>query len=139
MNKTNHYRGKESPCYKTGIGFFFAYRRSLKGKPKFCNRCGKDLTNANRYTWCLHHIDHDRTHNTIDNFELLCKRCHQLEHSCKENIPKTYQKVCKICGKSFTAKIHNCLYCESCRAIWRRMKRKGNFEYVCNKIRQGNV
>lgn len=30
----------------------------------------------------VHHIDHNRGNNKIDNLQLVCKRCHQIEHEC---------------------------------------------------------
>lgn len=30
----------------------------------------------------MHHKDHDRKHNVLSNLELVCKRCHQIEHEC---------------------------------------------------------
>lgn len=30
----------------------------------------------------VHHIDHNRANNKIDNLQLVCKRCHQIEHEC---------------------------------------------------------
>ena len=30
----------------------------------------------------VHHIDHNRDNNKIDNLQLVCKRCHQIEHEC---------------------------------------------------------
>lgn len=30
----------------------------------------------------VHHLDHDRHNNVIENLELVCKRCHQIEHEC---------------------------------------------------------
>lgn len=50
-------------------------RRAIKVIPNVCNRCGslKDLL--------AHHIDKDRTNNSLENFEILCKKCHQLHHT----------------------------------------------------------
>ena len=36
----------------------------------------------------LHHLDHDRTNNSVDNLEGVCKRCHQIEHECWLNFNK---------------------------------------------------
>lgn len=55
MNKTNHYRGKENPHYKYGAGEFVRKRAEIKAKIGKCERCGKDLTNAGRYEWVVHH------------------------------------------------------------------------------------
>ena len=74
--------GQENAAYKNGIGFFMSIRRVIRDTRKCCERCGKDLIGVGRYGWAVHHKDHDRTNNDISNLELLCKRCHQLEHNC---------------------------------------------------------
>jgi hypothetical protein len=45
-----------------------------------CSRCA---------SWAVlaHHRDRDVTNNEISNIEFLCKRCHQVEHRCWENLP----------------------------------------------------
>lgn len=30
----------------------------------------------------VHHKDHNRYNNIVSNLELVCKRCHQIEHEC---------------------------------------------------------
>lgn len=75
--------GKDHPSYINGIGSDFQnQRKRIKEERRYCQRCNKDLLEATRYQWCMHHIDHDRTNNVESNFELLCKRCHQIEHEC---------------------------------------------------------
>jgi predicted nucleic acid-binding Zn ribbon protein len=74
--------GKDNFNYKTGLGIFAKLRPIIKEKIRYCERCNKDLINATRYEWCIHHKDHNRNNNSEDNFELLCKRCHQIEHNC---------------------------------------------------------
>lgn len=81
-------KGVEHPQFKTGMGNFHSLRRFLKESINHCQRCGKDLSEASRYEWCVHHKDRDRTHNVLENLELLCKRCHQLEHDCYSNLNK---------------------------------------------------
>ena len=76
-------RGELHHSFKSGIGCNFQnVRREIKDRKRFCERCNKDLLEVTRYEWCLHHIDHDRSNNIESNFELLCKRCHQIEHEC---------------------------------------------------------
>lgn len=75
-------KGADDSQYKSGIGTFQRLRKKMKEEINRCNRCGKDLSTATHYQWACHHIDHDRTNNDPSNFELLCKRCHQLEHDC---------------------------------------------------------
>lgn len=75
--------GKEHHSYVNGLGCDFQdKRKQIKEERGCCERCGKDLRAVSRYHWCLHHRDHDRTNNVESNFELLCKRCHQIEHEC---------------------------------------------------------
>lgn len=54
-------------------------KRLLNG---VCERCKKDLTSASQWEWAGHHKDHNQNNNSDNNLELLCKRCHQLEHNC---------------------------------------------------------
>lgn len=125
-NTSNHLRGSVNPKYVSGIGLFFRARKIYKDSVRYCERCGKDLKDAGRYMWCVHHKDHDRTHNTGDNFELLCKSCHQREHECAKQLKNTYDKVCFFCGKPFVATANNTEYCPTCRDIWRNSY-KGNY------------
>lgn len=75
-------KGKDHKQFKSGMGRFYDIRKQMREEIKHCNRCCKDLTDAGRYEWCVHHIDHNRANNVRENFEMLCKRCHQLEHDC---------------------------------------------------------
>ena len=84
----NQESGSSSPYYKNGIGFFRKTSRKIRDEIRFCERCGKDLMNADRYSWCVHHIDRNRNNNIRENFMLLCKRCHQLEHNCAAVLPQ---------------------------------------------------
>lgn len=74
--------GEANSNYKNGIGIFSTILSPAVKTRRYCERCNKDLKNASPKEWCAHHRDHDRFNNTIDNIELLCKRCHQLEHDC---------------------------------------------------------
>lgn len=80
-------RGKTHPNYKNGIGMYKKIRdaRFMEVGMK-CERCDKSLVGTSCYDWCGHHKDHDRTHNDESNIEILCKRCHQLEHDCIKNL-----------------------------------------------------
>lgn len=68
------------PSFKTGIQ---AYRNIYKdayiiprkdGKKMVCELCGSD-----KYL-CIHHLDHNRENNSIENLQCLCKKCHQKHH-----------------------------------------------------------
>jgi hypothetical protein len=77
-------RGKDHPWYINGIGNFSRTSGKIKEELQWCQMCGKNLTNASQYEWCVHHIDRDRTNDDSSNLILLCKRCHQIEHRCWE-------------------------------------------------------
>ena len=80
-NSSKH-KGVNHPAYKNGWTSYKLVGRALKNELGECQRCGKDLRDATRWEWVCHHKDHDRTNSTRDNLEILCKRCHQLEHEC---------------------------------------------------------
>lgn len=84
-------RGEGHHTYKTGIG---GYRDKVKAsKPAYCERCSVSIDYSNTYKWCVHHKDHNRHNNQLDNLELLCKRCHQIEHRCMDQLPQYRNKV----------------------------------------------
>ena len=58
-------------------------------KVRYCEQCSIDLLGVLPAYRCVHHIDHNRKNNAESNFELLCKRCHQIEHECWLNLPNT--------------------------------------------------
>jgi len=47
-----------------------------------CERCGTTIDASKKGSWSGHHKDHNRLNNIKDNLEVLCKRCHQIEHEC---------------------------------------------------------
>ena len=77
--------GSNNHQYKDGIGCFrkiaFAYYDNV------CNRCKtmKDLV--------VHHRNENRHDNTIENLEILCKKCHQNHHCHKCKYTGKYIKV----------------------------------------------
>ncbi len=75
-------RGASHPAYKNGWTLYMKVRSDLKNERGCCERCGKDLSSATRWEWVCHHKDHDRSNAAVDNLEILCKRCHQVEHQC---------------------------------------------------------
>lgn len=86
--------GERNANYKNGIGIFQSKLRNIiRSERRYCERCSKDLHKVNRWGWCVHHIDHDRTNNTFENLELLCKRCHQVEHECLQALEGATTKV----------------------------------------------
>jgi len=72
--KRNNPKGKASLSYKNGIGDY--RKRALKHYGIKCNRCPiEDIR-----ILLVHHKDRNRKNNEIDNFEILCRNCHTIEH-----------------------------------------------------------
>jgi hypothetical protein len=80
----NQKHGADNPQYKNGSRYYQNNRRVILKEREFCERCGEYLVDLGPQMWVVHHKDHDRTNNVYENFELLCKRCHQVEHKCWE-------------------------------------------------------
>lgn len=84
-------QGANNHQWKGGASPYFYQRKKLDSLASpACERCGTDLSkyvrNANnRGYWTVHHKDHNTSNNDLGNLELLCKRCHQVEHRCWEN------------------------------------------------------
>ena len=73
----------KNPMYKEGICVFRRWaKEKLKALSYHCEKCGKKIDVQQRGSWAGHHKDHNRQNNTKDNLEVLCKRCHQIEHKC---------------------------------------------------------
>ena len=61
-----------------------SYReQALKLFPWICARCGREFDGARLRELTVHHKDHDHDNNPADgsNWELLCRYCHDNEHS----------------------------------------------------------
>lgn len=54
------------------------FRNDMISKSTSCEMCGKPYMAQNRFE--VHHIDMDRTHNGIDNYQWLCCSCHKKIH-----------------------------------------------------------
>jgi len=64
-----HY-GKENPKH--------AYRaKALRQLPHECAKCGYDEIVE---VLQVHHLDGDRSNNELENLQILCPTCHQIEH-----------------------------------------------------------
>lgn len=75
-------RGSEHWNYQKGKYVNETIRREFRNEHRYCEQCKTDLLNANRWQWVLHHKDHNHFNNDPSNWQLLCKRCHQIEHEC---------------------------------------------------------
>ena len=62
-------------------------------KPYCCENCGLSTWLGNPIPLELHHIDGDKTNNTLENFQLLCPNCHALTDSYRgKNVKKKRNK-----------------------------------------------
>jgi phage FluMu protein Com len=81
--------GELNNNWKGGVTKFREIK--LSSMEKFnCEYCGKDLTEIiadpeMTNLWCVHHEDGDHANNDVSNLTLLCKSCHQLNHSCVDS------------------------------------------------------
>lgn len=68
--------GVNNPNYKNGSGTNYRFRAFLH-KEKKCEKCG-----WSEYPEILevHHRDRDRSNNDLENLEVLCPTCHEIEH-----------------------------------------------------------
>ena len=57
--------------------------QALRLLPWVCGRCGRGFEQQNLHELTVHHRDHDHDNNPADgsNWELLCRYCHDNEHS----------------------------------------------------------
>jgi 5-methylcytosine-specific restriction endonuclease McrA len=57
--------------------------QALKLFPHLCGRCRREFEGKNLRMLTVHHRDHDHDNNPPDgsNWELLCRYCHDNEHS----------------------------------------------------------
>ena len=50
---------------------------------------------------CVHHIDRDRTNNSLENLMLLTIEAHARLHAIEDRCTKFVSNICKTCQKSF--------------------------------------
>lgn len=86
--------GLENPNFvRFGSDFdpksFYRLRMKLAEKLGACQRCGFNEVSE---ILQLHHKDRNRKNNAIENVELLCPNCHQLEHYRAKDGPYHPQK-----------------------------------------------
>lgn len=77
---SGRFNGIKNPMYNGGIQLYRKIAR--ENLPWKCYRC------ASVKFLCVHHKDENRYNNALENLEVLCKRCHQLEHHCEKNLPQ---------------------------------------------------
>ncbi len=73
--RNKFYSGERHPLWNGGI---FLYRKTLleTGATAVCKNCGiKDFR-----VLLVHHKDHDKRNNALENLEWLCWNCHHLIH-----------------------------------------------------------
>jgi transposase len=72
-NHSRHMSGKRNPAYTNGNSQRYIKRSLTKIKPKVCDWC------KTKERIEVHHINHDRTDNSMDNLTWLCGNCNKLE------------------------------------------------------------
>lgn len=74
-------RPHDKVVYQQGLKF-----RLLEQRGDKCERCSFPKTEI----LVVHHKDRDRTHNDLDNLELICPNCHHEEHYLERSWVKGY-------------------------------------------------
>lgn len=64
----DHYGSESSRSYR---------KKAFRILPSRCNRCGYSEVPE---VLQVHHIDRDRSNNQVENLEILCPTCHEVEH-----------------------------------------------------------
>ena len=99
----NAWAGGSSPAYYQEVAFSHHGDR--------CLRCKRPAV-------LVHHKDNNRRNSEPGNLEVLCKRCHQLEHRCAENLPKKVvfkTRFCVNCSKRYRPTGPRQKTCHRCR------------------------
>ena len=79
QKKGYNQKGENNNNWKHGESSYYK-RIAYEAYGKVCNRCGS-LKNI-----VVHHKDRNRKNNDLSNLEVLCKKCHQLEHEHENNL-----------------------------------------------------
>lgn len=74
--------GEKNHMYVHGKCVFDRWARERLLSLGHCERCNTPLIRSERGSWAGHHKDHNPYNNTIENLELLCRKCHAIEHEC---------------------------------------------------------
>lgn len=75
--------GELNPYFRHGRSIFGRWAKEKLVELNYkCERCGATIDTSVKGMWAGHHKDHDKTNNIKSNLEVLCKRCHQVEHEC---------------------------------------------------------
>ena len=81
----NGYVGRDSHSYKTGIGIYKRIKLDSMEELK-CEYC-ESIKNLE-----VHHKDHNRNNNELENLILLCKSCHKKEHIHRDKFGRFSKK-----------------------------------------------
>lgn len=95
---------KNSPIGSSRVsGYLFKFAL----KERVCERCGKSEWEGEPIPLQVHHIDGDRTNNSIENLQVLCPNCHALtDNYCGKNAKKrTAKEIIKEAEEKLNKKI----------------------------------
>lgn len=70
-----------------------SYREYSKYKKENCEKCGAKESDSEYWfnkRLTIHHIDENPSNNKNSNLKTLCRRCHSIEHTKKENHSLTH-------------------------------------------------
>lgn len=77
-----HMRGRTLEKHHNWKGGVHSYRRmKLSEVPLVCAICEQKEIIRKRTNLHVHHLDHDRSNNSLDNLQVLCVSCHKKVHN----------------------------------------------------------
>lgn len=113
MKSIQDTRGENNNSWKgdkAGYSAKHKYVVSVKGLIERCEHCGRN--DKRRYDWA--NKDHKYRRNP-DDYMRLCVSCHR---KYDQRFKKNLKKVCVICGKKYTTKTFNSIYCsKECKLV----------------------
>jgi ribosomal protein S27AE len=112
VKKGYNQKGKLNNAWRGGISPKYYQEKAFSKHGKLCQRCGEPAV-------LVHHKDDNRRNSDNNNLEVLCKKFHQLEHNCADNLPSKVvfkHRVCTACSKRYRPTGSRQLVCQRCRA-----------------------
>jgi len=90
------------------IGKNMAKQILIKAQKNKCLMCTQGF--SKEVPMDLHHVDHNRTNNTLQNYALLCTNCHSSHHRFQTTFPQDkHDKISAAAEELYTVKKYDTL------------------------------
>lgn len=111
IKKGYNQKGSSNNAWKGGSSPAYYRRKATEEYGTMCVRCSAPAV-------LVHHKNGNKRDSSAQNLEVLCKRCHQLQHTCANNLPKKVvfkRRECARCDSTFKPTGPRGHLCPSCR------------------------